>query len=327
MQAKNIVFLVGIAMFLQSCATLPKSEIETPDKKLQIAKPEITPARFLKRKVAIARFSNETKYAQSFFADSNKDSNRDSIGKQAMDILAAKLAATEKFILLERSDISKVIDEIKMGPLSNMDIKNINLLGADYMIVGSISEFGRKEISDVGIFSRTKKQIAYAKVNVRLIDVYTGHIIYSAEGEGEVDSEVSNTMGLGERAGYDSSLNDKAISAALSKLANNIVNSLLDKPWRAYLLSYEGNNYIVSGVKSQGIRKDDIFVVYKKGKRVLNPQTNMMIELPGQMIGKVKVQTLLGADSNSEVALCSAVSGDIPRDNLSELYIQEISKE
>lgn len=323
MQAKKIVFLVGIAIFLQSCATLPKGEIETSDKKPQIAKPDITPARFLKRKVAIARFSNETKYAQSFFADSNKDI----IGKQAMDILSAKLAATEKFILLERSDISKVIDEIKMGPLSNVDIKNINLLGADYMIVGSVSEFGRKEISDVGVFSRTKKQIAYAKVNVRLIDVYTGRIIYSAEGEGEVDSEVSNTMGLGERAGYDSSLNDKAISAALSKLTNNVVNSLLDKPWRAYLLSCEGNNYIISGGKSQGIRKDDMFGVYKKGKRVLNLQTNMMIELPGQMIGKVKVQTLLGADSNNEVALCSAVSGDIPRDNLSELYIQEISKE
>lgn len=75
-----------------------------------------------------------------------------------MDILSAKLAATEKFILLERSDISKVIDEIKMGPLSNVDIKNINLLGADYMIVGSVSEFGRKEISDVGVFSRTKNK-------------------------------------------------------------------------------------------------------------------------------------------------------------------------
>lgn len=323
MQVKNIVFLVGIAIFLQSCATLPKSEIETPDKKPQIAKPEITPARFLKRKVAIARFSNETKYGQSFFADDKKDI----IGKQAMDILSAKLAATEKFILLERSDISKVIDEIKMGPLSNIDTKNINLLGADYIIVGSISEFGRKEVSDVGFFTRSKKQIAYANVTIRLIDVYTGHIIYSAEGQGEVDSEVSNTMGLGERAGYDSSLNDKAISAALSKLTNNIVNSLLDKPWRAYILSREGGNYIISGGKSQGIRKDDMFGVYKKGKRVLNPQTNMMIELPGQMIGKVKVQTLLGADLNNEVAVCSTVSGDIPRDNLSEFYIQEIDKQ
>src|SRR5574344_2277400 len=54
----------------------------------------------LKRKVAIGRFSNETQYAKSVFYDKNNDP----MGKQASDILATKLAETNKFMLIERSE-------------------------------------------------------------------------------------------------------------------------------------------------------------------------------------------------------------------------------
>ncbi len=319
MQKRNyyVVFLFGALLLLQhSCATVQKSEVEVIKKKPQVSKvlTDEAPTRFLKRKVAIARFSNESKYGQSFFIDENKDV----IGKQAMDILSAKLAATDKFILLERADIEKINKELKIGDLANLNIS------ADYLIVGSVSEFGRKEVSDVGVFSRVKKQQAYAKVNIRLLDVSTGQIIYSAEGEGEAFSEAGSVMGVGARAGYDSTLNDKVISAAISKLVNNVIESLLDKPWRSYILSYDGGNYIISGGKSQGIRKDDVFGVYKKGKKVKNPQTNMFIELPGKLVGKVRVQTLAGDNPSNEISLCSAASGDLPVDNFSEYYIQEI---
>lgn len=319
MRKKNcyVVLLVSVLMLLQySCATVQKSEVEVVDKKPQISKvlTEEAPDRFLKRKVAIARFSNETKYGQSFFIDENKDV----IGKQAMDILSAKLAATDKFILLERADFEKINKELNIGNLSGLNIS------ADYLIVGSVSEFGRKEVSDVGVFSRVKKQQAYAKVNIRLIDVASGQIIYSAEGDGEAFSEAGSVMGVGARAGYDSTLNDKVISAAISKLVNNVIETLLDKPWRSYILSYENGNYIISGGKSQGIRKDDVFGVYKKGKKVKNPQTNMSIELPGQVVGKVRVQALSGDNPNNEISLCSIESGDVPSDNFSEYYIQEI---
>ncbi len=313
-----VVFLIIVLMFLQSCATVQKSEVEVLEKKPQVSKvlSDEAPTRFLKRKVAIARFSNETKYGQSFFIDENKDV----IGKQAMDILSAKLTATEKFILLERADIEKINKELKIGDLSSLNIP------ADYLIVGSVSEFGRKEVSDVGIFSRVKKQQAYAKVNIRLIDVYTGQIIYSAEGDGEAFSEAGTVMGVGARAAYDSSLNDKAISAAISKLVNNIIESLLDKPWRSYILAYEGGNYVISGGKSQGIRKDDVFGVYKKGQKVKNPQTNMVIELPGQLVGKIRVNTLSGDNPHNEISLCSVSSGDVPVNNFSDFYIQETDK-
>lgn len=315
-----VFYLISLSfLFLPACATVQKQDITVLDeKKPHVSKVLTTeePQRFLKRKVAIARFSNETKYGQSFFLDENKDF----IGKQAMDILSAKLAATGKFILLERADFEKIKKELEVGNISNLNI------AADYLIVGSVSEFGRKEVGDVGIFSRTKKQVAHAKVNIRLVDTRTGQIIYSEEAQGEAFSEAGSVMGVGARAGYDSSLNDKVISAAIGKLVNNVVENLIDKPWRSFILSYQDGNYFIAGGISQGIRENDVFGVYRRGKKVKNPQTNMLLELPGQMIGTIRVVKLLGGDQNSELSLCTAVSGSIPVNNFDELYVQELNK-
>ena len=306
-----------MALLLQACATMQKPDVAVIDTKPQVSKtiaesPKV-PGRQLKRNVAIARFTNETKYGQSFFLYQN----RDWIGKQAMDILSAKLTATDKFILLERADLDKINSELKMGSLQALNIP------ADYLIVGSVAEFGRKTVSDVGIFSRVKKQVAFAKVNIRLIDVQTAQILYSAEGEGDAFSEAGTVFGVGSRADYDAILNDKAIEAAIGKLVNNVVENLLDKPWRAYLLSYQNGSYMMSGGKFHGIQPGDVFSVYKRGEKVKNPQTGMFIELPGRLVGAVKVIETVGTDPNNEVSVCVAESGSIPTGNFEELYIQE----
>jgi len=312
----RLVVVITSLFLLQSCATIEKKEVEVIDaEKPQVSKAlKEAPKRYLKRKVAIARFSNETKYGQSFF----RDKDNDPLGKQAMDILSARLASTGKFILLERADIGKIANELYLGKSSVLDV------AADYIIVGSISEFGRKTTGNVGIFSRTKKQTAYARVNIRLIDVYTGQIIYSEEGSGEAFSEAGHVMGIGGRAGYDSTLNDKVISAAISKLVNNLIENLLNKPWRSYILSYEDNNFIMAGGKSQGIMVGDIFCVFRRGKKIKNPQTNILIELPGKLMGKIKVNTCLGSNEANEISLCSPVDGDLPIKSFKKFYIQAL---
>lgn len=315
---KSILFSVIFSfVFLQSCVTVDKHVVKTIDTKPQISKALVEmPQKYLKRKVAIGRFTNETKYGRNFFAEVKDEK----IGKQASDILAGKLAATNKFILLERSDIEKTLSEMKIKIARN-ELSDL-YMSADYLIIGSVSEFGRKTVGEVGVFSRTKKQVASCKVTIRMIDVYTGEIIYSEEGLGEAFSEAGSFMGVGERAGYDYTLNDKVISAAISKLVNNIIENLLEKPWRSYILSYDKGKYIIAGGKSQGISIGDIFNVYLKGNKVKNPQTGIIIELPGQIIGKIKVENLLGNSPNDEISLCSTISGDIPREKLDQLYLQ-----
>lgn len=315
------LFLITLVFFLSSCATMQKPDVETvkqaPKISRTIATAQPDAKKGLKRKVAIARFTNETRYGQSFFID--KDDNR--IGKQAVDILSAKLLETEKFILLERADLDKINKELSMGnmqPLKNM---------ADYVIVGSITEFGRKDVSDVGVFSRVKKQVVFCKVHVRLVDVYTGQLIYSEDGEGNAFSEAGTVFGVGSRAGYDSSLNDKAIESAISNLSSNIIEKLLDKPWRAYILAYEDGHFIISGGKSQNIKAADLFDVMQEGKKIKNPQTNMEVTLPGKKIGELKVISSLGDSPENEVSLCKLIQGDlsqyINQKDFSTLFIRQ----
>jgi curli biogenesis system outer membrane secretion channel CsgG len=307
------------ALLLAGCATMQDKQVyETPkNKKVAISKTKASNNhRGLKRKIAISRFSNETRSGQSFFLDKNNDR----VGKQAMDILSSKLFETGKFIMLERADLAQIEKELNIGGAASL--KN----SADYLIVGSITGFGRKEHSDVGIFSRVKKQEAFAKVHIRIVDTYTGQIIYSEEGEGTAYNEAGTVMGVGGRAGYDSQLSDKAIDAAISDLASNIIENLLDKPWRGYILGYEDGNLITSGGKSQNIAIGDMFDVFKEGKRVKNPQTNMMITLPGKKIASIKIISTLGDTPESEVSLAAISNGNMGRylskKDFSSLYIQ-----
>lgn len=321
----KLTLLVGsaVALLMTGCATMQKTEThQTPappsttpqiSKTVQINENEPSG---LKRKVAIGRFSNETRYGQSFFLDQSNDK----IGKQAMDILSAKLFQTGKFIMLERADLSKIEKELQIGNAQKLDNS------ADYLILGSITELGFKEVSDVGWFSRVKKQEMSAKVHIRVVDVSSGQIIYSEEGKGTAFSEAGTVMGVGDKAGYDGQLNDKAIDAAISDLASNIIENMLEKPWRGYILGYEDGNLITSGGKSQNIKVGNSFDVFQKGKQVKNPQTNMMITLPGKKIGSIDIVATMGDTPESEVSLATVTAGDlksyIASKNFSDLYIQ-----
>ncbi len=318
---KPVLFCLLLLSY--GCATIEQPEVKSIEEKSpQVSKTirqqAVLGKSGLKRKVAIARFTNETKYGQSFFLDKKNDR----IGKQAVDILSSKLLETGKFILLEHADLDKINRELQMensSPLKNM---------ADFLIIGSVTEFGRKDTGEVGIFSRTKKQTAFAKVHVRLIDVYTGQIIYSEEGEGEAFSETGTVLGIGGQAGYDSTLNDKALEAAITNLSSNIIENLLDKPWRGYILGYEDNMLIISGGKSQNIKTGEMFDVVLEGKRVKNPQTNMYITLPGKKIARIRAVALLGDMPQNEVTLCEIIEGDlssyIRKGDFTNLHIREI---
>jgi curli biogenesis system outer membrane secretion channel CsgG len=317
---KRIITLFSIGLLylmIAGCTTVTNPTIVPVEANKPVVSKTIEskPKHFIKRKVAIGRFTNETNYGKGFFDKSSEHG----IGRQAMDILSARLVASEKFIMLEREDMDLINSELEMNNLGNLNI------AADYLILGSISEFGRNTTGEVGVFSRSKKQTAFAKVNIRLVDVSTGQVIYSEEGSGEAFSEVGTVLGAGSRAGYDSSLNDKVISAAISKLVNNIIENLTEKPWRSYILNIQDENIVIAGGKTQGINIGDTFNVFKKGDVVTNPQTGIKIELPGELIGKVKITQTVGTNINDEVCFAKSVGNEINVSDFKNYYVEEIA--
>jgi len=271
--------------------------------------------RTIKRKVAIGRFSNETQYAKGIFYDKENDPIR----KQALDILSSKLALSEKFILLERDDLDLLVAEAG---------DSLKKIGADYIILGSVTQFGRKNEGQQKIFSSTKTQTVEAGVNIRLVETSTGLIIYSDEAKGYAETTTKEVFGIGGKAGYDATLSDKAISAAISQLVENIINKCMNKPWRSYILAVDDDNYIISGGASQGLRPNDIFSVYRKGKKVKNPQTGLTIELPGTKIGTVTVISSFGDTPETELSFCSYSGMDLDISRIvDDYYIMEEQKD
>lgn len=262
----------------------------------------------IKRKVAIGRFSNETQYGKGIFYDKENDP----IGKQALDILSAKLAQSGKFILLERNDLDLLAAETG---------ENMRKIGADYLILGSVTEFGRKNEGQQKVFSNSKVQTVEAGVSIRIVDAYTGLIIYSDEAKGMAETTTKEVVGIGGQAGFDATLSDKAISAAISQLVENIINKCTDKPWKSYILSVEDGSYVISGGASQGLSVGDTFNVYLKGKVVKNPQTGMDVELPGKKLGVVTVSMSIGDTPENEISFCTYEGEEINEEQLSNYYI------
>lgn len=269
----------------------------------------------LKKKVAVGRFTNDSRLANSFLNEGSGTAER--LSRAANDILTVKLAQANRFLLIERYDQLAVEKEQRISDIQSYKIP------ADYLILGSISEFGRNTSGNVGLVDRTKKQTAFAKVTLRIVDTRTGMVIFGEEGSGEAYSETGTVLGMGSTAGYDDSLTDKAIDAAISAVIQNLINKLSNDPWRSYILNVEDGNVYISGAALQGIKAGDVFKVYKRGKEVVNPQTNVPIELPGTQIARIKVEKLISGNELTEISLASVIDGAIPATDLSNLYISD----
>lgn len=304
----RLVLLIIMLMLAGSVSAQRKTEIIEP---LTLGQDE---GMTLKRKVAIGRFSNETQYAKGIFYDKENDP----MGKQALDILSSKLAASGKFLLFERGDLASLLEECQKG-------ENVSsTVGADYMIIGSITEYGRKNTGKSGVFSSQKTQTVEATVSIRLVDVATGLIIYSDEAKGSAELTTKTTVGVGGRAGFDATLSDKAISEAVGQLVENIINKCTDTPWKTYFISYEPDAVLIAGGNSQGIREGMMFSILTKGRKVKNPQTGIMITLPGKSVGQVKVVSTGGDTPETEYSFVEVTTTEhINATNMGNYIIEE----
>ncbi|MGB8930495.1 MAG: CsgG/HfaB family protein [Anaeromyxobacteraceae bacterium] len=312
--------ITGCVFLLAACATPSqrKAMVEAPASsaaQLQAQQARQVPgAPRYKRKVAIGRVSNETNYGRSLLADADLDR----LGKQASDMLASRLVMSGQFLVLERPDLSKIEREHAVSKTASA------LVGADTLIVGSVTEFGRSVGGKVGFLSSTKEQIAKAKVDIRLVDVKTGLAYFSATGAGEARTEVGEVAGFGGRSEYDATLNDRAIAAAISDVIDRLVNRLSDRPWRTDILEVQGKQIFVSGGKSQGLKAGDTLAVLEAGQTLKSAQSGFEVALPPKQVAVIRVLTTFGETETAEGSVCEIVSGNVERGALAKLFVAQV---
>lgn len=311
------LFFILIAA-ITGCATVatPPTSIEAPVSRAEQQKAQkalsIPDKKILKRKVAIGRFTNETRYGKTFL----RDGDLDPLGKQASDMLASRLVSSGKFLVFERPDIEKIKREQTI-------IKQSNLIGVDTLILGSVTEFGRSIQGKTGCLSATKYQVARAKVELRLVDPRTGHVFFSATGSGKAGTESGEIAGFGSKADYDATLNDRAIGAALSDVQNELISKLEERAWRSDILKIQGKQVLISGGKHQGINVGDVLAVMREGQNVKSKQTGFEITLPATEIGSIRIISLFGDSESNEGAVGEIVAGSLPAGRGEGLFVAE----
>ena len=221
-------------------------------------------------------------------------------------MLAARLVDSGKFIVLERRDMGAIREE--QGNLGGGVT-----VPADTILVGSVTQFGRKMEGKSGFLSSHARQVASATVEVRLVDTRTGQAFFSTSGSGTANVEVGEVAGFGSQAAYDSTLNDKAISAAISDLMTNVMQKLQERSWSTDVLQISGATLMISGGSGEGLHVGDQLTVARRGQTIISKQTGVPIELPPVKLATVRVTGFFGA-GEAEGSTAQITSGQVGSD-------------
>ncbi len=168
--------------------------------------------------MVVGNFQNRSNYMNGLFS-----SDVDRLGNQAKTILKTHLQQTNRFNLVDRENMDELQQEAQLAGVKQ------KISGARYVLAGSVTEFGRKEVGDrqlFGLLGRGKEQVAYAKVSLTVVDVTTSEIIYSTQGAGEYTLSNREIIGFGGTSGYDATLNGKVLNFAITEVVNNVVRDM-----------------------------------------------------------------------------------------------------
>lgn len=174
--------------------------------------------------ISVGKFDNRSSFMRGVFSD-----NVDRLGGQAQTILLTHLQQSRRFSVLDRANMSEIKEEAALQK------KAQTLKGADFVVTGDVTEFGRKDVGDkqlFGILGRGKTQIAYAKVHLNIVNTLTSEVVFSSQGAGEYSLSEREIIGFGGTAGYDSTLNGKVLDLAVRDAVNNLVSGLDSGAWR-----------------------------------------------------------------------------------------------
>jgi len=211
--------LSGLLGLLAGCATEHSRSLEVA--KVATAH---SPYQGPRNPIAVGKFDNRSSYMRGLFSD-----GVDRLGGQAKTILVTHLQQSNRFSVLDRDNLAEIQQESAIAQ------KSQQLRGADFVVTGDVTEFGRKEVGDhqlFGILGRGKSQIAYAKVNLNIVNVRTSEVVFSAQGAGEYSLSNREVIGFGGTASYDSTLNGKVLDLAIREAVQDLVAGIDSGAWR-----------------------------------------------------------------------------------------------
>jgi curli biogenesis system outer membrane secretion channel CsgG len=283
-----------------------------------------------KRSVAVMDFDYAT--VQSGVAaifGTNQD-----VGKGLADLIVEKLVKSGTYRVIERKAIQKILAEQNFSNSDRVDPNSAakigRLLGAEAIIMGSITQFGRDDKQtnvggDViggrlgrygigGIGRRNSK--AVVGLTARMVSVDTGEILGVAAGKGESTRSGTSLLGGGGSAGaaanaaldmtstnFANTVLGEAVNAASGQLVNELNAASARIPVKqinieGLVADVSGDTLIINVGTRGGVKVGDTLAVKRVGREIRDPATGKVIRRVEDNIGQL---TITEADEASAV--------------------------
>ena len=289
-----------------------------------------------KKRVAVLDFDYATVMTNSAaIFGSNVD-----IGKGITDLLVTYLVKDGTYSVLERKAMDKILKEQNF---SNSDRANPTsaakigkLLGADVIIVGSITQFGNdnKNVNVGGAGGgfggfgiggiKHKSSKAVVGIDARIVDIDTGEILVVGEGKGESTRESNSLTGGGSNwhgfgagnvdfgsSDFQNTIIGEAVKLAVTQMSGELVAGNSKLVTRTITVeglgaAVDGGKIVLNVGSKSGLKVGDQMNIERLTKEIKDPATGAVIRRMTSPIGVIKITDV---DAGSAVAVIVSGAG------------------
>ena len=253
-----------------------------------------------KKRIAVLDFEDKSGHQHSGWRD---------VGRGMADMLVTSLVKTNRFIVIEREQINKIMAEQAFGLSGAVNpdtaAKIGRIIGVGVIVTGGVTEFGVKEskmgvgglgrVLPFGGGGKIERNTARVALDVRFIDTTTGQILLAEMAEGEesshgvdVDLSIAPSVDFG-KEGFDEIVIGKATRKTVEKVVEKIKEAMENVPWQGSIVKVSGEQIYINTGSDDGREPGNEFVVYRAGEELLDPDTGESLGSETEKIGRIEI--------------------------------------
>ena len=244
------------------------------------------------------------------------------------DLLVTGLVQSDKYTVVERSEIETILAEQNLGASGRVDASTAaeigRILGVNAVIIGSVTQFDLQQQSGgggaFGIGARTQKTTADVAIDVRVVDTNTAEILHVAQGSGSQNQSDSQVSVFGINAGASTSNEGKLLTLATEQAVKEISDSMKQEASNiaalqdtlpqvdAVVASVSGNTVVLNKGNNDRYREGMTVSIERVTEEVKDPETGEVIRQLTAEVGTVEL-----TDVDGKSSLGKLVSGSLPK--------------
>jgi len=247
------------------------------------------------------------------------------VGDGIAETITTELVNTNKFRVIERAQLQKVLDEQFLGQEGILDPTTAarvgRVLGVQLMLLGTVTEFSLDtQKVNVPILGKVEVTIARCVINAKMVNTETAEIMAAMKGEGQFDRKgfalggaFGDLRGLSFGSGeFRDHILGKATEAAAREIVEQTVEKttglepiLVPEPAQpsGIVADVTGQEITITVGSKAGAEVGDIFEVYRKIKEIKDPETGKVIMVKKEKIAEIEITEVVESASVAKIVL------------------------